>query len=137
LYLRLARGEGDVTLWNLPDIYLQTDVIGYPFDYVYPSSGTPVLTDGIAIVKGAPAPDHAKAFYEFVTSDSALVRQARDYYRIPVRQDIPDELLPEWMTGQELTRMDVDFKKLAEKGPEWMLLWDERIKGRGEDYLNE
>src|SRR5690606_28074164 len=94
----LARGEGDVTLWNLPDIHLQSDQNGYPFDYVYPSSGTPVLTDGIAIVANAPNTEAARDFYEFVTSDSAAVDQAHRFYRIPVRTDIDDSLLPEWMS---------------------------------------
>lgn len=137
LYLKLAREEGDVTLWNMPDTYIQANSTGYPFDYLIPASGTPVLTDGIALVKGGPNLDAAKAFYEFVTTDSALVDQAHTFYRIPVRTDIAPERLPEWITQADIKPLEIDWERLAEEGPEWMQYWDEHIKGRGEEYLIE
>ena len=137
LYLKLARGEGDLTLWNMPDTYIQTEINGYPFGYLIPESGTPVLTDGIALVANAPSPERAKQFYEFVTSDSALVHQARTYYRIPVREDLDRSRLPAWITRTEIRPMELDWERLAEEGPTWMQYWDEHIKGRGEDYLRE
>jgi iron(III) transport system substrate-binding protein len=135
LYLRLAREEGDVTLWNMPDTYIQAEIVGYPFDYVIPESGTPVLTDGIALVRGAPNLDVARLFYEFVTSESALILQAHEYYRIPVRTDIPPESLPDWMAHAEIRAMEMDWDRLADEGPMWMEYWDENIRGRGERYL--
>lgn len=137
LYLKLARGEGDLTLWNMPDTYIQSKTVGYPFDYLIPSSGTPLLTDGIAIVKGGPNLDLAKQFYEFVTADSALIDQAHQFYRIPVREDIPSDSLPEWMTRVDIQPMDIDWNRLADEGAEWMQHWDEQIKGRGAAYLQE
>lgn len=137
LYLKLARGEGDVTLWNMPDVYLQSLDNGYPFDYRLPPAGTPVLVDGIALVKGGPNLDVARQFYEFVTTDSALVRQAHDFYRIPVRQDIDPAQLPAWMTEQDITPLPLDWDRLTEDVPTWMQYWDENIKGRGAAYLRE
>lgn len=137
LYLKLARGEGDVTLWNMPDTYIQSETVGYPFGYLIPASGTPLLTDGIAIVQGGRNPEIAELFYEFVTSDSALIDQAHEFYRIPVRDDIPDDALPEWMTRVDIQPMNIDWNRLAEEGPEWMRHWDEQIKGRGAAYLRE
>jgi iron(III) transport system substrate-binding protein len=135
LYLKVAREEGDVSLWNMPDTYIQADINGYPFASSLPTSGTPVLHDGIAIVAGAPAPEAARLFYEFVTSDSALVDQAKKYYRIPARTDLDPTSLPSWMLESEIQAMDVDWERLAEEGPTWMQYWDENIKGRGEAYL--
>ena len=137
LYLRVAREEGDVTLWNMPDIELQAQDNGYPFAYLIPESGTPVLADGIALVKNAPNPERARQFYEFVTSDSALVRQAHDFYRIPVRQDLDPAALPGWVTSTQVRPMDVDWERLANEGNAWMQYWDENIKGRGAEYLRE
>lgn len=135
LYLKLAREEGDVTLWNMPDIYLQAHTNGYPFGFVLPESGTPVLTDGIALVKGGPGLEAARRFYEFVTSDSALVEQAERFYRIPARQDIAPERLPAWIRDNPIRPMPMDWARLAEQGPAWMQHWDEQIKGRGAEYL--
>lgn len=135
LYLKLAREEGDVTLWNMPDTYIQSQDNGYPFGYIAPASGTPVLTDGIALVAGGPQPARARAFYEFVTSDSALVDQAHRFYRIPVRNTLADTELPEWMTGVDIEPMEMDWERLSREGPEWMQYWDENIKGRGPAWL--
>jgi iron(III) transport system substrate-binding protein len=134
LYLALARGEGDITLWNLPDAYLQSRDLGYPFSWVIPEQGTPVLVDAIALVDGAPNPERAKQFYEFVTSREAVVEQAERFHRIPVRTDIEPEALPAWMRG-DVRAMDVDWDRLAEEGADWMQRWDEDVKGRGTAYL--
>jgi iron(III) transport system substrate-binding protein len=137
LYLKLARGEGDVTLWNLPDIFLQQELHGYPFWYAIPDEGTPILTDGIALVRNAPNPEEARLFYEYVTADSALVLQAHRFYRIPVRTDIDHRFLPEWMRDLSMTPMDVDWERLVDGVPEWMRHWDENIRGRGSEYLED
>jgi iron(III) transport system substrate-binding protein len=97
----------------------------------------PVLTDAIALVAGGPHPERAQAFYEFVTSDSALVEQARDFYRIPVRTDLDPSRLPAWITREPIRPMPVDWDRLAAEGAAWMQYWDENIKGRGADYLQE
>ncbi len=135
LYLQIARGEADLTLWNLPDTYLQAQ--DYPFGFHAPTSGTPVLVDAVAIPAGAPQPDLARAFIEFVTTPDALVRQAADFHRIPARTDIPADRLPSWMGDDTYTPMDLDWDRLATEGPGWMQVWDEQIKGRGAEYLAE
>src|SRR5690606_38895582 len=48
---KLARGEGTVTLWDLPDILIARSR-GMPFDYHFPASGTVVIYDAIGIVRG-------------------------------------------------------------------------------------
>lgn len=135
LYLKVAREEGDVSLWNMPDTYFQSETKGFPFGFSLPTSGTPVLYDGIAIVANAPEPDAARLFYEHVSSDSALVDQATRHFRIPARDDLDPALLPAWISESDINEMDVDWQRLAEEGPTWMQYWDENIKGRGEEYL--
>ena len=137
LYLKIAREEGDITLWNMPDTYIQTEISGYPFGFVIPRGGTPVLNDAIALVASGPNLDAARDFYEFVTTGSALVDQANRFYRIPVRNDLDPALLPEWITSADIRAMDVDWERLTEEGSAWMQHWDEYIKGRGAEYLAE
>lgn len=134
LYLKIARQEGDLSLWNMPDTYIQADSLGYPFGFSLPESGTPVLNDAIALVKNGPALDAARLFYEFVTTDEALIAQANSYYRIPARP-LDSNLLPEWMVSTEIVAMDIDWERLSTEGPVWMQFWDENIKGRGAEYL--
>ncbi len=132
MYLQIARQEAMITLWNMPDIELQKQSYDYPFDYVIPSSGTPVLVEGLAVVANCKNPELAKQFYEFITTPEALAIQAEKYFRIPARNDISAASLPEWMTHTEIKPMNVDWQLLSKKSKEWMKYWDENIKGRGE-----
>ena len=133
LYLQIERGEADLTLWNLPDTYLQAQT--KPFGFAAPTSGTPVLVDAIGIPAGAPQPDLARQFVEFVTTREALAHQAEAFHRIPARTDIPASDLPAWMAEGTFVPMDLDWDRLATEGPGWMQHWEEQIKGRGADYL--
>jgi iron(III) transport system substrate-binding protein len=131
LYLRVARQEAPLTVWDLPDVQLQIETNHYPFGYVIPSSGTPLVTDCIAIVKGSRHPEQARAFYEFVTSKQSMIRQATRFYRIPTRKDIPASSLPQWISGLRLRPMEVDWTDLARHEKGWMQVWDEQVKGSG------
>lgn len=131
LYLKIAREEGLVTLWNLPDVIIQIRSHNYPFGYVVPRSGTPLITDGIGIVQGARHFREAVQFYEFVTSVESMIDQAERFARIPSRRDVPRERLPEWMRSLDLRPMDIDWRELAAREKQWMRVWDERIKGSG------
>jgi iron(III) transport system substrate-binding protein len=126
MYNKIAKGEGVLTVWNMPDTVMLKEQKNYPFDFVIPESGTPVLTEGIAIVKGAPHPKAAEAFYEFVNTPEAAKILAEQHYRIPTRNDIQD--LPQWIKETEINEMDIDWKVFEEKSDEWMKYWDENIK---------
>ncbi len=131
LYLKIAREEGLISLWNLPDVIMQTETNGYPFGYVIPQSGTPLITDCIAIVRNAKHLDDAVSFYEFVTSRDALLKQAKEFYRIPARRDFQREELPSWLTSIDIRPMEVNWQMLESQEKEWMKYWDEQIKGTG------
>jgi iron(III) transport system substrate-binding protein len=132
LYIKIAREEGLVTVWDLPDVMMQVQVNHYPFAYILPRSGTPVITDGIAIVKGSRNSAAAKAFYEFVTSRTSMTRQARDFFRIPARTDIPRADLPAWISSLALRPLPLNYDSLAVREKEWLQLWEERVRGQGE-----
>jgi iron(III) transport system substrate-binding protein len=135
LYLRLAREEGEVTIWDMPDIVIQVNQNGYPFGYVIPKSGTVVLTEGIGIVKGSKNEEGARSFYEFVTSKESMILEANKFYRIPTRRDLDQAALPAWITQERITEMEVDWSLVLDHEREWMSYWDEKIKGRGRDYV--
>jgi iron(III) transport system substrate-binding protein len=130
LYQKLARQEGLITLWNMPDIALQRSRNSLPIDYIFPASGTPLLVDAIAIVKGGKNPEAAKLYYEFVTSPQAMYAASEQFLRIPARRDLDTAQLPEWVrqTLSELKPMPLDAALLAEKLDEWMTYWDSHIR---------
>ncbi len=129
MYIKLAGGEA-VTLWNMPDIILQKNLYQYPFGYNFPAGGTVVLTDGIGIIKGTKNLEAAKEFYEFVTTEQSLILQAEKFYRIPARNDIPKDKLPQWISDANYNAMDLDWELISDKESEWMKKWDSEIKGK-------
>lgn len=133
LYQKLARQEGLVTLWAMPDIDELKAKTGLPIDYVLPASGTPLVVDGIAVVKGARHPELAREFIDFIGGDEGIILAAREHFRLPARIDIPTDSLPEWVqeTRRELVAEPLDWNRLQRESSNWMRYWDERIRGRG------
>jgi iron(III) transport system substrate-binding protein len=134
LYQKLGRQEGIVTLWDMPDIATLQQRTGIPVGYVIPASGTPLLVDGIAIIKGTKHPKEARLYYEFVTTPEALKAAAKDFLRIPARTDIPVGDLPQWIQDakSKIKPMAVDRRVMAEHLDEWMKYWDANIRNRGQ-----
>jgi iron(III) transport system substrate-binding protein len=129
LMQKLARREGLISLWNMPDVHIYREQKNMPLAYVFPASGTPVITDAVAILRGAPHEEEARRFYEFVTTPESLTHAANAYYRIPVRDDIDRTKLPAWM-NEPFTRMPIDWDLLRREGNEWLRYWDTEIRGR-------
>ena len=133
LYQKLGRQEGVITLYNMPDMATLQQRTKIPVKWVIPASGTPVLVEGVAIVKGARHPELAKRFYEFVTTREALRTAADAFLRIPARTDLPADSLPGWIREAKRTMktMPVDRQLLADSLDVWMRYWDANIRNRG------
>jgi iron(III) transport system substrate-binding protein len=127
---KLARREGLITLWDMPDVRLYKEQKNFPVAYNLPASGTPVITDGIAIIRGGPNEEEARRFYEFVTTPESLTYAAHKYYRIPIRTDLDRSQLPAWM-NEHVTRMPLDWELLRKQGADWLRYWDTEIRGKG------
>jgi len=130
LMQKIARREGLITLWDMPDVRLFKEQKNLPVAYTIPTSGTPVITDGIAIIRGAAHEEEARRFYEFVTTPESLIHAARTYYRIPLRTDLDRAQLPAWM-NEPFTRQPLDWDVLRREGNGWLRYWDTEIRGRG------
>jgi iron(III) transport system substrate-binding protein len=133
LYQKLARQEGLVTLWAMPDIETLKATTDYPIDYVIPASGTPVVIDGIAVVEGARNPDLAAAFVEFIGSEAAIRDAADRFFRIPARSDLDPAGYPEWLQRAlpQIRPMEVNVELVRAESQGWMRYWDSNIRRRG------
>jgi iron(III) transport system substrate-binding protein len=131
LYQKLARREGSVTLWDLPDIEMVRERTGYPLAYILPASGVPMVIDAVAVVRGSRSPELAQRFVEFIGSEEEVALAARDFARLPARGDIPPESLPPRLraASQVIRPEPMDWEMLHERGAEWMRRWDETVRG--------
>ena len=129
---RLARAEGLVTLWDLPDILISRSK-GMPFDYVFPRSGTVVIDDAIGLVRGSRHADSARVFIDYVGSTEGQLLAAEKVYRLPARNDLPVSRIPAWVAEveREMVVANVDWSLLARDGAAWMGYWDRHVRGTG------
>jgi iron(III) transport system substrate-binding protein len=132
LHQKLIRQEGLLTLWELPDI-LTEQRKGNPFDFLLPSSGTPVIEDAVAIVRGTRREELARRFVEWVGSLEGQLLASRREFRLPTRVDIPVHALPDWAQRVRLNLVpeQMDWVQLSEQGANWMAYWDRNVRGRG------
>jgi iron(III) transport system substrate-binding protein len=130
LYQKLGRQEGLISLYNMPDIATLRERFNIPVTYVIPASGTPMLVDAIAILRGTKRPELARQYYEFVTTREALLGAAGRFRRIPVRTDIPADSLPDWIREAlgKIRPMPGDQRLIADSLDAWMTYWDTRIR---------
>ncbi|MBI4542948.1 MAG: extracellular solute-binding protein [Gemmatimonadetes bacterium] len=129
---KLVRQEGTVTLWELADL-LTTMHKGRPLGFLFPASGTPVIDDAIAVVRGAGHADLARRFAAWVVSPELQLLAAREQFRLPARTDLPPESLPAWVREVEATLRPepMDWELLEARGAEWMIYWDRQVRGTG------
>src|SRR6185503_7670616 len=57
-------------------------------EVVYPTEGTFIAPEGMALVKGGPNPTEAKKFYDFLASRGAQEMLVKKFYRRPIRDDV-------------------------------------------------
>ena len=100
---------------------------GLPLTIVDAISGSPVITDGVAVINNAKHPNAAEAFVAFVGSEEMQAKIAIAFDRMPT---LPAALKasPEWMQGLDYRVMDVDWGVLAKEQSDWMQRWDMEIK---------
>ncbi len=103
-----------------------------PLEIIDAESGSPVITDGIAVIKGAKHLNAAKAFVEFAGGVEAQAMLANKFNRMPT---LPEAIAnsPKWMGEIKFRVMDVDWGALALKQSAWMQKWDMEIKSSGKD----
>jgi iron(III) transport system substrate-binding protein len=130
LYQKLARQEGLITLWDMPDIDELIKRTNLPLDYSIPTSGVPLPADGIAVVKGGKNNAEARRFVEFIGSTESIAYAARQFLRFPARRDIPPDSLPERLRAAQaaIKPEPLDWNLLQQKTPEWMRYWDEHVR---------
>jgi iron(III) transport system substrate-binding protein len=107
---------------TLEDAALRYVEGGGPVQIVYPSEGTAIAADAMALVAGAPNADNAKAFIDFMLSVEAQTIVAQEGRR-PVRGDVPSKevLVP----LSEVNAIDYDAQWAADNRDRLIEAWSD------------
>ena len=132
LFQAVGRKEAAVSFMVLNSIIDNKIKNKMPLAVIDAESGSPVITDGIALIHGAKHPNAAKSFIEFAGSAKVQALLAQKFNRLPTH---PDALAdsPEWMANTSFKVMDVDWQALAAKQSAWMQKWESEIKSMSKD----
>ncbi|HVO34672.1 MAG TPA: extracellular solute-binding protein [Gemmatimonadales bacterium] len=134
LHTKLERQEGLISLWDLPDMLLLQHE-GRKLGYLFPSSGTPVIDDDIAVVRGARHAALAREFVDWVRTPQIELLAAREGFRLPaLGLEPPRDSLPAWMGPVEarLKAEPLNWDSVEARGVGWMEYWDKHVRGTGE-----
>lgn len=132
MYEKLAKGDAWITLYNMPDISALAAKGNPQVKYALPASGTPMLVDGIGLIKGSNNRTFAMRYIEYVTTHDALVYAADSLMRIPARTDVPANRLPNWVVQAQSTikTLPLDQRLMVDSLDAWMRAWDAVVRGR-------
>jgi iron(III) transport system substrate-binding protein len=92
-----------------------------------------VIDDAIGLVAGARHPEAAQRFIDWVGGREATLLVARQVFRLPARNDLTPEELPEWAREavESIVPAEVDWQLIAAQGSKWMARWDREVRGKG------
>lgn len=93
---------------------------------VYPSEGTVIAPEGMALVKGSKNPEEAKKFYDFLASKQAQEMLVQKFFRRPSREDIDTTRigLPRLST---IKVQPIDDAKSTAGQPAFIASWKEMV----------
>jgi iron(III) transport system substrate-binding protein len=116
---KLTSGEQPIMFYIMNNHYGSIASKGAPVDFILPTSGTVKLNFGIGITDGAPHPNAAKLFIDFMMSDAQQIIQKNNEYSL--RKDVkPPDGMP---TLQSLKSFPLDVDKALAEQAELLAWW--------------
>ena len=109
---------------TLEDAALRFKLGGGPVEIIYPSEGTSIVPDGMALLKGATNADAGKKFLDFMTSQAAQ-KVVAGIGRRPIRTDV--ESVPELTPLADFKAINYDAAWAAENRGRLVKLWSDML----------
>ena len=110
-------------------ITIENDALRYKLggaavEIVYPSEGTAIVPDGMAVVRGGPNTENGKLFIDFMTGVEAQTGVAK-FGRRPVREDVPAD--PNLVPIGQITATKYDFSWAAANRSRLVEAWQNAL----------
>ena len=98
-------------------------------ELVYPTEGTYIAPEGMALVKNSPNPVEAKKFYDFLASKQAQEMLVKKYFRRPMREDV-DTTKVGLKRINEFKAAPIDHVKATATQPAFIKTWKEMVAAK-------
>ncbi len=98
-------------------------------EIVYPTEGTYVAPEGMALVKNSPNPAEAKKFYDFLSSKQAQEMLVKKFFRRPIRDDVDTTQVGLKRAG-EFKAAPIDHVKATATQPAFIKTWKELVAAK-------
>ena len=98
-------------------------------EIVYPSEGTFIAPEGMALVKGGPNPTEARKFYDFLASKAAQEMLVKQFFRRPMRDDV-DTTKVGLKRINEFKATPIDHVKATATQPAFIKTWKEMVAAK-------
>jgi iron(III) transport system substrate-binding protein len=132
MFQAIGRKEASISFAPLNSIIENKIKNELPIEVIDATNGSPIITDGIGMIKDCPHPNAAKEFIEFAGGVKVQAMFANEFNRIPTLAKA-FETSPEWMSEITFKAMDVDWAKLSTTQSEWMQMWETDIRDVAKD----
>lgn len=126
LLMSIVHGEAKVSVLNEADVWMARHEKKFPLMVAYPASGAYVMPEPIAMIAGAPHPEAAQKYIDFVMSFPASEFASTKYYKRPARSDYPREKLSPELQAP-LKALPVDWLSIGDQGTAWLQKWSEEV----------
>ena len=91
-------------------------------EIVYPTEGTYIAPEGMALVKNSPNPAEARIFYDFLASKQAQEMLVKKFFRRPMREDVDTTQVGLKRAG-EFKASPIDHVKATATQPAFITTW--------------
>jgi iron(III) transport system substrate-binding protein len=98
-------------------------------EIVYPTEGTYIAPEGMALVKNSPNPIEARKFYDFLASKAAQEMLVKTFYRRPMREDV-DTTKVGLKRLTEFKYTPIDHVKATATQPAFIKTWKELVAAK-------
>ncbi len=118
------------------DVVKQAIANGATFNIVNPTDGSPMMMQGIGMVKGAKDPNSAKLFIEFLAGPNMQLKLADKFSMIPsISSVLP--FAPAWMSNYNgLNISNIDWNSVTDNSDNLMSTFSSLVKSKEATNIN-
>lgn len=123
-YNDFVSGKFPIALDWYPNPEVMSETFGFEYEMVFPKDGNPMVSEGVALVKGTKHPNTAKQFIDWLGSTDTMKQICEAYSSIPAQPSVIEVVDPVLAERAKIftadTIQNVDWKIAGNNYQDWM-----------------